>query len=108
MQKKENWKRILIAPSLSESVNKLLLAPDIIADNSDKIISILIDDTIWQKLIKDIPGYELEWKANSPSLWLNRYLYCTLKLTRNNREDVLDDFMNNPNIHLKLLRKIDI
>lgn len=99
--RKENWKRILIAPSLSESVNELLLDPDRIADNSDRIISILLDDTIWQKLIKDISGYELEWKANSPSLWLNRYLHCTLKLTRNNREDVLDEFTDNPNIHFE-------
>lgn len=99
--RKENWKRILTAPSLSESVSEFLLAPDIIADNSDKIINILIDDNIWEKLIKDISGYELEWKADSPSLWLNRYLYCTLKLTRNNREDVLDCFMDNPNIHFE-------
>lgn len=47
---------------------------------------------------KDTSGYELEWKANSPSLWLSRYLYLTVKLTRNNREDVLDSFINNDDI----------
>ena len=99
--RKENWKRILTAQSLSRCVNGLLLSPNTIVNNSDKIINVLQNDTIWEKLIKDISGYELEWKANSPSLWLNRYLYCTLKLTRENREDVLDDFIGNPHIHFE-------
>lgn len=97
--RKESWKRILTTSSLSECVNDLLLSPDNIVDNHDEIIRILIDDTIWKNLTNKTPGYELEWKANSPSLWLNRYLSWTLKLTRNNREDILDAFIDNPNIH---------
>ena len=96
--KKESWKQVLTDNSLSECVNGLLLSPNEIVDNHNGIIQILIDDAIWKNLIKDIPGYELEWKANSPSLWLNRYLYLTVKLMRNNREDILDSFINNDNI----------
>lgn len=87
---KESWKQVLTDSSLSECVNGLLLSPNEIVDNHNEIIQILIDDAIWKNLIKDTSGYELEWKANSPSLWLSRYLYLTVKLTRNNREDVLD------------------
>ena len=96
--KKESWKQVLTDSSLSECVNGLLLSPDEIVDNHNGIIQILIDDAIWKNLIKDTPGYELEWKANSPSLWLNRYLYLTVKLMRNNREDILDSFIKNVNI----------
>ena len=96
--KKESWKQVLTDKSLSECVNGLLLSPNEIVDNHNGIIQILIDDAIWMNLIKDTPGYELEWKANSPSLWLNRYLYLTVKLTRNNREDILDSFINNDDI----------
>mgnify|MGYP004557671087 FL=1 len=96
--KKESWKQVLTDNSLSECVNGLLLSPNEIVDNHNGIIQILIDDAIWKNLIKDTPGYELEWKANSPSLWLNRYLYLTVKLMRNNREDILDSFINNVNI----------
>lgn len=96
--KKESWKQVLTDNSLSECVNGLLLSPNEIVDNHNGIIQILIDDAIWKNLIKDTPGYELEWKANSPSLWLNRYLYLTVKLMRNNREDILDSFINNDNI----------
>lgn len=96
--KKESWKQVLTDSSLSECVNGLLLSPDEIVDNHNGIIQILIDDVIWKNLIKETPGYELEWKANSPSLWLNRYLYLTLKLTRNNREDILDALIHNANI----------
>lgn len=91
---KESWKQVLTDSSLSECVNGLLLSPNEIVDNHDDIIQILIDDAIWEKLIKENPGYELESKANSPSLWLNRYLYLTLKLSRNNREDILDAFIS--------------
>ena len=96
--KKESWKQVLTDSSLSECVNGLLLSPNDIVDNHNGIIQILIDDAIWNNLIKETPGYELEWKANSPSLWLNRYLYLTVKLTRNNREDILDAFIDNDNI----------
>lgn len=96
--KKESWKQVLTDSSLSECVNGLLLSPNEIVDNHNGIIQILIDNAIWKNLIKETPGYELEWKANSPSLWLNRYLYLTVKLTRNNREDILDAFINNDNI----------
>ena len=96
--KKESWKQVLTDSSLSECVNGLLLSPNDIVDNHNGIIQILIDDVIWKNLIKETPGYELEWKANSPSLWLNRYLYLTVKLTRNNREDILDAFIDNDNI----------
>ena len=91
--KKESWKQVLTDSSLSECVNGLLLSPNEIVDNHNGIIQILIDDAIWKNLIKETPGYELEWKANSPSLWLNRYLYLTLKLTRDNHEDILDAFI---------------
>ena len=96
--KNESWKQVLTDSSLSECVNGLLLSPNEIVDNNNGIIQILIDDAIWKNLIKDTSGYELEWKANSPSLWLNRYLYLTVKLMRNNREDILDSFINNVNI----------
>lgn len=92
--KNESWKQVLTDSSLSECVNGLLLSPNEIVDNHNEIIQILIDDAIWKNLIKETPGYELEWKANSPSLWLNRYLYLTLKLTRDNHEDILDAFIN--------------
>ena len=95
---KESWKQVLTDVKLSEYVNGLLLSPNEIVDNHNGIIQILIDDAIWKNLIKDTSGYELEWKANSPSLWLNRYLYLTVKLTRNNREDILDSFINNDDI----------
>lgn len=91
--KNESWKQVLTDSSLSECVNGLLLSPNEIVDNHNEIIQILIDDAIWKNLIKETPGYELEWKANSPSLWLNRYLYLTLKLTRDNYEDILDAFI---------------
>ena len=90
---KESWKQVLTDVKLSEYVNGLLLSPNEIVDNHNEIIQILIDDAIWKNLIKETPGYELEWKANSPSLWLNRYLYLTLKLTRDNHEDILDAFI---------------
>lgn len=95
---KESWKQVLTDFSLSECVNGLLLSPNEIVDNNNGIIQILIDDAIWKNLIKDTSGYELEWKAYSPSLWLNRYLYLTVKLMRNNREDILDSFINNDDI----------
>ena len=97
--RKENWKRILTTTTLSGCVDSLLRFPNSInSDSIDSIIHILIEETIWKELIKETSGYELEWKANSPSLWLNRYLYLTLKLTRNNREDILYAFISNPNI----------
>lgn len=92
--KNESWKQVLTDSSLSECVNGLLLSPNEIVDNHNEIIQILIDDTIWKNLIKETPGYELEWKANSLSLWLNWNRYFTLKLMRNNREDILDAFIN--------------
>lgn len=95
---KESWKQVLTDVKLSEYVNGLLLSPNEIADSHDDIIQLLIDNDIWKNLINENPGYELEWKANSPSLWLNRYLYLTVKLTRNNREDILDSFINNDDI----------
>ena len=91
---KESWKQVLTDVKLSEYVNGLLLSPNEIADSHDDIIQLLIDNDIWKNLINENPGYELEWKANSPSLWLNRYLYLTVKLTRNNREDILDSFLS--------------
>lgn len=91
--KNESWKQVLTDSSLSECVNGLLLSPNEIVDNHNEIIQILIDDTIWKNLIKETPGYELEWKAYSLSLWLNWNRYFTLKLTRNNREDILDAFI---------------
>ena len=96
--KNESWMQVLTDSSLSECVNGLLLSPNEIVDNHNEIIQILIDDAIWKNLIKETPGYELEWKANSPSLWLNRYLYLTLKLNRNNREDILDAFINDSKV----------
>lgn len=75
-------------------MNGLLLSPNEIVDNHDDIIQLLIDNDIWKNLITKNSGYKLEWKANSLSLWLNRYLYLTLKLKRNNREDILDAFIN--------------
>lgn len=92
--KNESWKQVLTDSSLSECVNGLLLSPNEIVDNHNEIIQILIDDTIWKNLIKETPGYELEWKANSLSLWLNWNRYFTLKLMRNNCEDILDAFIN--------------
>ena len=92
--KNESWKQVLTDSSLSECVNGLLLSPNEIVDNHNEIIQILIDDTIWKNLIKETPGYELEWKAYSLSLWLNWNRYLTLKLKRNNREDILDAFIN--------------
>ena len=91
---KESWKQVLTDVKLSECVNGLLLSPNEIVDNHDDIIQLLIDNDIWKNLINENPGYELEWKANSSSLWLNRYPKLTLKLTRNNREDILDAFIN--------------
>lgn len=90
---KESWKQVLTDINLSEYVNGLLLSPNEIADSHDDIIQLLIDNDIWKNLINENPGYELEWKANSSSLWLNRYPKLTLKLTRNNREDILDAFI---------------
>lgn len=95
---KESWKRILLANHLSLCVNNLLINPCQISYNDDSIINILVNDSLWTELIEDTEEYELEWKADSPSLWLNRYLYYTLKLWRNNREDILDEFSNNPRI----------
>lgn len=91
--KKESWKKVLTDSSLSKCVNGLLLSPNEIVDNHDDIIQLLIDNDIWKNLITKNSGYKLEWKANSPSLWLNRYLYLTLKLTRDNHEDILDAFI---------------
>ena len=90
---KESWKQVLTDVKLSEYVNGLLLSPNEIVDNHDDIIQLLIDNDIWKNLITKKSGYKLEWKANSPSLWLNRYLYLTLKLTRDNHEDILDAFI---------------
>lgn len=98
---KESWKRILIDSSISGCVNSLLLKPNDISDNSDEVIRTLIDDTVWKNLIKETSGYELEWRCASPSLWLNRHLYKTLKLTRNNREDILDAFIDNPDVEFE-------
>lgn len=95
---KESWKQVLTDINLSEYVNGLLLSPNEIADSHDDIIQLLIDNNIWKNLINENSGYKLEWKANSPSLWLNRYLYLTLKLKRNNREDILDAFINNSKV----------
>ena len=91
---KESWKQVLTDFSLSECVNGLLLSPNEIVDNHDDIIQLLIDNDIWKNLINENSGYELEWKENSPSLWWNWHLKLTLKLTRNNREDILDAFIN--------------
>lgn len=91
---KESWKQVLTDVKLSKCVNSLLLSPNEIVDNHDDIIQLLIDNDIWKNLITKNSGYKLEWKANSLSLWLNRYLYLTLKLKRNNREDILDAFIN--------------
>lgn len=95
---KESWKQVLTDINLSEYVNGLLLSPNEIADSHDDIIQLLIDNDIWKNLINENSGYELEWKESSPSLWLSRYLYLTVKLTRNNREDILDSFINNDDI----------
>ena len=91
--KKESWKQVLTKFS-PKCVNGLLLSPKEIVDNHDDIMQLLIDNDIWKNLITKNSGYELEWKKNSPSLWLNRHLKLTLKLTRNNREDILDAFIN--------------
>lgn len=91
---KESLKQVLTDVKLSKCVNGLLLSPNEIVDNHDDIIQLLIDNDIWKNLITKNSGYKLEWKANSLSLWLNRYLYLTLKLKRNNREDILDAFIN--------------
>lgn len=90
---KESWKQVLTDVKLSEYVNGLLLSPNEIADSHDDIIQLLIDNDIWKNLINENSGYELEWKESSPSLWLSRYPKLTLKLTRNNREDILDAFI---------------
>lgn len=90
---KESWKQVLTDVKLSEYVNCLLLSPNEIADSHDDIIQLLIDNDIWKNLINENSGYELEWKESSPSLWLSRYPKLTLKLTRNNREDILDAFI---------------
>lgn len=95
---KESWKQVLTDINLSEYVNGLLLSPNEIADSHDDIIQLLIDNDIWKNLINENSGYELEWKESSPSLWLSRYLYLTVKLTRNNRENILDSFINNDDI----------
>lgn len=95
---KESWKQVLTDINLSEYVNGLLLSPNEIADSHDDIIQLLIDNDIWKNLINENSGYKLEWKESSPSLWLSRYLYLTVKLTRNNREDILDAFIDNDNI----------
>ena len=100
--KKDNWKRTLIKKSLAESVNSFLIRPDYIAINSDDIINKIIDMKVWSDLIEDNENYELEYKVGVPCLWLNRYLSCTLKLQRNNGEDVLDEFINNANIRFEL------
>ena len=92
--KKESWKQVLTDSSLSKCVNGLLLSPNEIVDNHDDIIQLLIDNDIWKNLITKNSGYKLEWRANSLSLWLNRFPYLTLKLMRNNREDILDAFIN--------------
>lgn len=91
---KESWKQVLTDVKLSEYVNGLLLSPNEIADSHDDIIQLLIDNDIWKNLINENSGYELEWKESSPSLWLSRYPRFTLKLSRNNREDILDAFIN--------------
>lgn len=91
---KESWKQVLTDVKLSKCVNGLLLSPNEIVDNHDDIIQLLIDNDIWKNLITKNSGYELEWKENSPSLWWNWHLKLTLKLTRNNREDILDAFIN--------------
>lgn len=96
---KISWKQILT--SLSPlCVNKMLIDPEHTNENNkDEVLQKLVYyNDVWDALIVKTEGYELEWKANAPSLWLNRYLYCTLKLRRNNREDILDAFCNNPNI----------
>ena len=90
---KESWKQVLTDIKLSEYVNGLLLSPNEIADSHDDIIQLLIDNDIWKNLINENSGYELEWKESSPSLWLSRYPKFTLKLARNNREDILDAFI---------------
>lgn len=90
---KESWKQVLTDIKLSEYVNGLLLSPNEIVDNHDDILQLLIDNDIWKNLINENSGYELEWKESSPSLWLSRYPKFTLKLTRNNREDILDAFI---------------
>lgn len=91
---KESWKQVLTDVKLSEYVNGLLLSPNEIANSHDDIIQLLIDNDIWKNLINENSGYELEWKESSPSLWLSRYPRFTLKLSRNNREDILDAFIN--------------
>lgn len=96
--RKESWKRILTAENLSSCVDYLLLYPENISSNDDELISLLINKQLWSDLIKNVNGYELEWKAGSPSLWLNRNLDCTLKLWRNNREDILDEFSGDSRI----------
>lgn len=90
---KESWKQVLTDSSLSECVNGLLLSPNEIADSHDDTIQLLIDNDIWKNLINENSGYELESKANSPSLWLSRKPKSTLILSRNNREDILDAFI---------------
>lgn len=89
---KESWKQVLTKFS-PKCVNGLLLSPKEIVDNHNDIMQLLIDNDIWKNLITKNSGYELEWKKSSPSLWLSRYPKLTLKLTRNNREDILDAFI---------------
>ena len=91
---KESWKQVLTDSSLSECVNGLLLSPNEIADSHDDTIQLLIDNDIWKNLINENSGYKLEWKGNSPSLWLSRKPKSTLILSRNNREDILDAFIS--------------
>lgn len=100
-RKKDCWKRVLLKDSLTKYVNSFLLEPFTIIENNDPILSILTNNNVWDNIIQNNETYELEWKADSPSLWLNRYLSWTLKLRRNNREDVLDAFIGNPNIHFR-------
>ena len=90
---KESWKQVLTNSKLSEYVNGLLLSPNEIADSHDEIIQLLIDNDIWKNLINKNSGYKLEWKDNSPSLWLNWCPKKSLKLTRKKREDILDAFI---------------
>lgn len=102
---KESWKKVLTDSSLSKCVNGLLLSPNEIVDNHDDIIQLLIDNDIWKNLITKNSGYKLEWRANSLSLWLNRYPYLTLKLMRNNREDILDAFINESKVTFDALEE---
>lgn len=99
---KGSWKRLLTSKKLIYAVNKMLLNPTTITTVEDGIIGNLLTDEIWDSLINESDKYIVDYYNNVPSLWLKHYPSCTLTLERKNREDILDEFMNNKNIIFEL------